>query len=644
MKTNLFKSGAFVLSLFLFAACVDNKYDLDNVDMTIGTSGDLTLPTSSTGDILLKNLMDLKDDGVIKIVDGAYYIVEDGSANIPRIDITPISIVKPVLSPIEASISLDNILSNLPSAVRKNVSIGGYELPDLPNFVYTYTIQDDDGAYYSLEDAVSGRVPKEVIDLTSVSFADNTTLDAKVQLNFGSGCKFINKVHLDSLTLEIPRGLNISKAVFSHWTFVDGKEVLEEVDAIKIDNEKGIIVLTETDKNTMIGEDYEIHISLTFDKAVTGLGGFNFANSEVSISGIFRVNGSFRIETDDFDLEQLSVEQILSVIENRNYDEICPTKVAFLGSAEFVKDISVSSFSGKVKSNVGDIAPIMLNDLPDFLNEPDVVLDLANPVFFVEVDNPLPSDANTAITLSSIYTDGTPTVVKETGNISIPAKSKSVVCMADHFEGIEIPAQYEGLEVVPVAITNLNELLKKLPHEIKVEVADITMDINAMPIPSQYDVKVNYNIFTPLEFGDEFKLVYQGTEEGISDDLEDVDKIDTKEVHITANVETDFPLNLVLSVDVLSRTNESLKNKVVTVSDVVINAHKGPDATSIQPITLVIKPLEGHTIRELLENLDKFHYRAVAQADGEGKLLESAHIKLKDIKITLKGGISYDAN
>lgn len=644
MKTNLLKSGAFVLSLLLFASCMDDKYDLDNVDMTIGTSGDLTLPTSSTGSILLKNLMDLKDDGVIQVVDGAYYIMEDGSANIPRIDITPISIARPVLSPIEASISLDNILSNLPSSARSNISIGGLELPDLPNFIYTYTIKEDDGAYYSLEDAVSGGVPKEVIDLASVSFADNTTLDAKLQIYFGSGCKFINKVHLDSLTLEIPRGLNISKAVFSHWTFVDGEEKYEEEEAIKIDNEKGLIVLTETDENTIIDEEHEIHIRLTFDKAITGSDGFTFANSQVSISGVFSVNGTFRIETDDFDLGQLSIEQVLSVIKNKNYDEICPTKVSFRGSAEFLKDISVASFSGKVQSNVGDIAPIKLNDLPDFLNEPDVVLDLANPVFYVEVDNPLPSEANTAITLSSIYTDGTPTVVKETGKITIPAKSKSVVCLADHFEGIEIPAQYAGMEVVPVKIANLNELLKKLPHEIKVEVADITMDIEAMPIPSQYDVKVNYNIFTPLEFGDEFKLVYQGTEEGISDDLEDVNKIDAKEVHITANVETDFPLNLVLSVDALTRSNQSLKGKVITVNDIVINAHKGPDATSLQPITLVIKPIEGHTIRELLENLDKFHYRAVAQADSEGMLLETAHIKLKDVKITLKGGVSYDAN
>jgi hypothetical protein len=46
----------------------------------------------------------------------------------------------------------------------------------------------------------------------------------------------------------------------------------------------------------------------------------------------------------------------------------------------------------------------------------------------------------------------------------------------------------------------------------------------------------------------------------------------------------------------------------------------------------------------MLGRLDKFHYRAVAEADGEGTLKEDASIKLEDIKITLVGGISYDAN
>jgi hypothetical protein len=170
------------------------------------------------------------------------------------------------------------------------------------------------------------------------------------------------------------------------------------------------------------------------------------------------------------------------------------------------------------------------------------------------------------------------------------------------------------------------------------------MDIEEMTIPSQYDVKISYMVYTPLEFGDEFKLVYQGTEEGLADDLEDINKLDTKCIRITATAVTNFPLDLTLSVDLCDKKGKSIKGDLVQVNDLTLEAHKGSGATSSQDITLTIEPTEGHSIREALERLDKIVYRAEAQADAEGELLDNAHIQLTNIKITLVGGVSYDAN
>ena len=643
-KRSLIKLSIFALSSCLFVSCVDDKYDFDDVDMTIGTTGDLTLPTSSTGSILLKNLMDLKEDGVIQVIDGKYYLQEEGNADVPRIDITPITITKPVLSDITASISLDNILPARTTQSTRGISIGGITLPDLPELSYTYTIQDKDKAYYTLDNSVRGKVPAEVVDLKSVSFADNTTLDAKIQIILQEGYDFINKVHLDNLKITLPLGLHVSSAEFVHWTDNGSDIVLEEVEAIEINNETGLIHFTETDVNTIIDAEHEIHIRITFDKAVTGMGGFAFEGNEVSLSGMFKVDGSFRLESNDFDLERLNIDQIKEIIKTQSFDAIYPRDITFIGNAAFTQDISIKSFAGSVKSAIGDIAPIKLSDMPDFLNDPEVVLDLANPVFFVEVDNPLPADAKTAISLESRYTDGTAPVLKQSQEIAIPANAHSVLCIADHFDGIEIPAKYQGLQVVNVPIANLNELLKKLPDEIKVDVEDISMDIEEMTIPSQYDVKISYMVYTPLEFGDEFKLVYQGTEEGLADDLEDINKLDTKCIRITATAVTNFPLDLTLSVDLCDKKGKSIKGDLVKVNDLTLKAHKGSGATSSQDITLTIEPTEGHSIREALERLDKIVYRAEAQADVEGELLDNAHIQLTNIKITLVGGVSYDAN
>ncbi|MBR6699791.1 MAG: hypothetical protein IKL71_07240 [Bacteroidaceae bacterium] len=638
----------------MFVSCMDDKYDLDDVDLTLGTSSDLTLPSSSTGEILLKNIMDLEEDGVVQSVDGEYYLVEDGNADVPSVTIDPISIQRPVLNEISTDIEVDEFTSGARTANaaggRFIQIVPGVEIDATP---YRYTIKPEDEAHYDINES-SGLIAKEVVSLESVRFVDNTTLDATIKIVFDKEHKFINKVHLDNLKLSIPKGLHVAHAEFVHWTDINATE-RETVSAVKTDNENGVIYLTETDESTIVDEDHVIDIFITFDRAVVGNEGFTFENNEVLLKGQFDIDGTFRLEPTDFNLDELTYEQKQAVIRDRNFDAIRPKHITFTGNAEFDNDILVNSFAGVVKTEVGDIAPIELNDMPDFLNEPDVCLDLQNPAFFVKVKNTMPSDAKTSIVLRSVYEDGTETVEIRTEELNIPKEKEVVFCLACDPDNAVVPKaakdgeiDYTQYEKIGVKVENLGDLLKKLPKEIQVEVADVTIDTDNMPTPTAapetYDFGVDYKVYTPLEFADEFKLVYQGTEEGIGEDLTDVDKLDTKAMRIDATAITNFPLNLTLSVDALDCYDNSLKRDVIDVDDIVISAHKGEEGYSEQPITLTISPKQGHSISELLQRLDKFQYRAVAEADGYGKLKEDSYLKLANIKITLVGGVSYDAN
>lgn len=654
----------------MFVSCMDDKYDLDDVDLTLGTSSDLTLPTSSTGDIVLKNILDLEEDGIVQSVNGEYFIVEDGMADVPRIDIDRISIPSPSLSKFKTSIDVNEIAGNARMTATASeemitISLFGYEV-QIPNMTYEYTIKDKDNAHYDI-DVTSSEVPSEVVSLEKVVFVDETTLDADIQVYFDEDHSFINKVHLDNLKITLPKGLHVSKAVFRHWTEVDGEVIHkdEEVAQEDIHNDEGYIQLTKIDKNIIVGRENENHeghedhgnhkidVLITFDQAVTGYDGFTFENGEVGLKGLFKIDGTFRLEAKDFTLTEQTIPRDLAdeLIKRMSFDVIRPDNIDFEGGAAFTNskgekiDIQVKSVSGQVKSDIGDIAPIVLNDMPDFLNDPDVRLDLANPAIFVEVNNPLPAEAKTTITLTSVYSDGKQPVIKNAG-ITVPANKHVVFCMAEAPGDVnDIPSQYAGLEIVPVQIVGLGDLLEILPKEIHVDLEDVTMAINDLSVPSTYDLQVSYQVYTPLEFGENFKLVYQGTEEGIGDDLADVDKLNTKEIRIQAKAVTDFPLNLTLSVDALDRYNKSLKGEVVMVDDIVINGHKGGAEYSEQDITLTVKPMAGHSIGELLQRLDKFHYRAEADAAGaEGKLMENSFVKLTNVRITLVGGISYDAN
>lgn len=642
MITNrYFKLGLVAMTACSLVSCMDDRYDLDDVDMTIGTSGDLTLPESSTGDILLSSFLDITEDGIVQVVDGEYFLVKDGTADVPSIDISPISINKPTLSDFNVNVDLDEILS---SSGRMAAGVAG--IPGLPSTTYTYTVTSEDNAYCEMSDGAIGDVPQDVIAIKEVNFMDDTRLTVQVETSFGEGYAFIDRVHLDGLSLMVPRGVHVKAAQLVHWTSNGQSETIEATD---IDNADGIIKFGIAEHATMLGETHDLRLMLTFDKAVTGQEDFLFEDNQVYLKGRFEVGGIFRIESDEFNTDQLTEQQLAEIIASGSYDAVCPSHIIVHGSSAFNQNIAVASFAGTVKTKVDDIAPVEMGELPDFLNDPDVVLDLANPVFYVEVNNPMPAEARTGVTLVSQYTDGTAPISRESAEIVLPAKTKCVVCLAEKFDDLAIPEKYNGLPVVNAPIADMGALLAKLPETIDVEVSDIVLDFAqadplSVPLTGKdvYDIALDYTVYTPLELGEGTKLIYQGVEEGIADDLEDVNKLNTKAIEIEAVAESNFPMSLTLSVDAQDADGISLVGKVVTVDDVMINAHKGPEELSYQDVKLTILPMEGHTIRELLENMDKFVYRAVAE--GDGKLLDNAYLKLTKIKITLKGGVSYDAN
>lgn len=645
MKKTFFPTlGMLAMASSLLVSCMDNDYDLNNVDMTIGTSADITLPICSTSDILLKNVMDLTDDGVVQIENGEFFIVSDGSANVPDVNIDDISISKPTLTDINTTVDLDD----QPFAGGR--STRAYSLPGIPDVTYTYTIEDGDETSYGYDGETSGEVPESVIEINSVTFKEYVIVNAGVTVSFGEGHDYIEKVHMDNLVVSVPAGLQVSAAQLLYVK----NGTAEAVDAISIDNENGKVQFTKEDKGFLIKE-CDVYIRLLCSEAIEGKGGLKFdkERSKISLDGEFRIDGTFRLESTEFNTDKLTAQQEETVKNDGNYDNIRPDFVSFIGEAEFESgDIKVGTFSGKLKTNITDIAPFELNDLPDFLNEPEVVLDLDNPSFFIKVKNEMNAVATTAISLSSRYSDGTPSETRSSGEINVPASCTSVICLAEYPEKAVVPAAYEGFKVVKAKVKDLGDLLRKIPDEIDVDVADLVANMNDVPVPSNYEMSVDYMLYTPMEFGPDLNLVYEGTEEDIHEDMEDAGKIGGKEVRVVGNVYTELPLGLTVSLDILDVDGNSLKydevnnpEGVFTVGDIDVDPYDEDNKDShVQPLNLTIKSVGEDGIRKMLQNMDKVVYRAVAKADKGGKLYEEAKIKLTDLKFTVIGGITYDAN
>ena len=105
-KSHLSILVGLAMSGLVMTSCVDQAYDFEEVDMTLGTQADLVLPTSSTGTIRLASFLDIKEDGKgfidsIKIGDNmVFYAKASGMERLklPKVSNGNVSLGSPYLT------------------------------------------------------------------------------------------------------------------------------------------------------------------------------------------------------------------------------------------------------------------------------------------------------------------------------------------------------------------------------------------------------------------------------------------------------------------------------------------------------------------------------------------------------------------
>ncbi len=622
-KSNKFLFASMLALSFGVTSCmIDSDYDLEDIDFTFGIDTDLTFPACSTGDITLKNLFDLEDEDIVQNIDGDYYLKQDGRADLDPIHIDPISMKSPDIHFTETFIDL--------SASSKGSS----------QTTYHYPILDTDSAFYDADLTRSEPISEDLVSIDNITLEAGTSITLGMSVKLDEQYSFIKTIHYDNFLLTLPRGLHISNA---SCIYVDELGThRRNIERSDIDNEKGIIRVTPATDPIRNRIDQPIQIQLTLDKIYVGED-ITFIDHIAGMKGRFQVDGSYRFERSEMTIPEAVLDQFNAT---GKASLLRPESVCILGSAEFdCEDIVVKSFTGQFRHEVEDVAPISLEDVPDFLNEEDVVLDLANPVIFVRVVNPFHADAHTSISLTSHYATSAD-ITRLTGDITIPADKETVYYVSESNEGVKIPEEYRGKTLQWIQVKDLKGLLRKVPQSILVDVADITMNCIDMPIAGDYQIELDYKIFTPIAFGPDFRLVFVETERNLSMDLENIDKVDFTILSLSANVFSDMPLDFTFTITPLDEDGNVLRGLAVEQMGTIKANSKGT------PVSFSLQAEPGHTINEFISGynaqgqrvpqFDGIKFRAEAVSNNGGVLNENTKIRLEDIKLRVAGKVTVD--
>ena len=676
MKKSLNLAGL-LLTAFALQSCVDKSYDLDSIDRTIGNSAELTLPLSSTGDIVLRNIMDFDEndpDNVIKFVkdksgNEIFCVMKSGKAEIEPIHIEPISFA-PTLDEISTRINVGTASpasSPARNKIQRRIHIDGipFEISDdIFDKDFTYEITPESGAQTEIKtEPVS--VTCDVRELSHIGLNEQFTLTLNLNIDKRAQLyPWLKYIHFNNAVLVIPEELEIDDTDnYARCTF-NGKSI----QGVVRDDEGNDSIFLTGDDSGPIDISQTIEMKLTFKGIRNTDANLHFRpnpnpakDGEIQLDGKFNVTGTFVLKARDvidyaeaeFDywLKNQALSIAEKIVEDGSLESIVPKYVDIKGIASFDNgSIDILSVSGKVRHDIGSIEPIMLDDMPDFLNDPDVVLDLVNPAIYLKATNEMPAKATTNISLTS-KTDNDTHSVK--APIIIKSEGESLFYLADAEADFK-PEGYNAAERLPLDQTysedNVLSLIKKIPDQISVGIDAVELEAKDLQMDHDYEVGIEYEVFAPLIMGKDFKLIYVGDPEtGISEDLEDLDDLDLGYLELDAKVYNDVPADITLEITPIDKNGNKIKE--LDVNSIKIKA--GANGTPIE--TFHIKPAtvngKKYTMNDVIAGkngaaqLDGIKYKAIIDNPNPGIAVpKNAKIKLSDIKITIKGGITYDAN
>lgn len=593
MKKKQMKASLLLVSLltagFLVTGCTNDDYDFDQIDATMGFGGgELEIPASSTMNIPLSDILELEENGSVKIAANGDYLFQ--------LTGTDASTASPKISPIHLTgRSYNHTFTLSTSSAAKGTRAAGTHLsfvsPKQQMFVYNGT----DAAVKSLK---SAEVNGEIV--------------LNVNLTLGGLSSAITK--LDKVTLTLPGYLQILPQVTGNGNGVS-----------KVNGSKITVENVSTSRN--------LELTIKAKK-------LDFANQDAYGRVVIGNNGSITMDG-YFDLGiEAHVTGVptsaLSIGANVTVNDI------YLKSATGIFDPEINITS------LGDVA---VTGVPDFLSEDGVRADLDNPQIILSIKNDMDAAAKVSAKVISTKNGQKLATVQlpEMHIYKTTVTPVTKICICRH-KTAELTAQYGAANVYEVS--NLATLINQhIPDHVQITNVEAKADLSqemTIEFGRNYNVEPSYEVYAPLAFAEGAVIEYADDFDGWNDDLDDLELAEGTYLRLTADAQNLVPATLIVEATPLGVNGADISNQIeVNIKQGTVKASADGVTAETSPLEIELR----EKVKGALQKLDGLSYKVKGKASHDGTTVtginlnsEKHTLKLENIKVKLVGKVIGNFN
>lgn len=610
---HFFLTGALCAgSALVLSSCIDDSYDLDKVDLTMGLGSDgLSVTLGNTEKIRLGDLLDL-DESVKLDGKNTFYLVEDGNTNFDvKVDKVHTNLNSTTLKTDERVLSYEKARQQLAS---QGISIPtGGVLPIPAGQSFTSKAEGDESIDFKVNGITgishintlylqsnNGGIPKVALSITEKRSSSN--------IKFG-----VSK--LENISITLPEFMHVTH-LSNGWTR-NGRVIT----CASMDYHMGTPICEVTfDEAFLDATPVNGELQLTPEQL----------NIHMKGDVTFKSTAAFSMGEHDYADVELHI--------NMGNEGIDVYKVKGVFNPEINPENSVIDIK---------------ESLPDFLTDDAVVIKASNSTIRFDANlSSIPVGVQLGNESQGRHIELTAEKGTEQKSVNLPYATieNGKVNTIYYYQGSS-PYDPAGQLIAGAqqkATPNLGTLIEKLPDQITVKMDDHRLEVKnqeyTVELGRNYNATVNYNVFVPFTFDKGFTIVYNDSTDSMNDDLK---KYAAKGIEIKAEAQNAVPLDLIVGIEAKDVNGQVIDG--IKFNDVTVPA--GPDTYDDQnepiattaPITLEATLAD----EKLLSKVDKLIFKVHAADNDELQsktLVSTQYLRLATIKLRLKGGVTADFN